>query len=481
MTGPTRRRLLRTAPGVVLAPTLAGTRRGDGAGSSVSVGTGERGGRGRPQPRPRAREQAQAQTQDALRVSITETNAPLPAGEYLRVTTALENTGTDAIRTEASLLVGDDETRVSRRGLTIEAGRTRTIRQGFYTYPVPRNDEFEIQVAAGGQSSARRVGVTAASSVPAARPDSELAVQPGTAVLFEAEAVDPGSAQRTVWWVDGERVGGGVGGPWVSTYYAERGAHYRWHEFESSGTHDVTAAVLPGTAPIAEPSRETYAARWRVEVTDDGATSPTVEGVRPREQVVSISRTTPTEFELVATDPDGSLDSVVWWLTQSDVILDVTELEGARDTATISLSSGCHTCTVLPWVICTDGTVTALDSRWELDARSGGNDVDGNGDGENGDIAVSIQETNSPVDAGEFLAVTATVRNGGSETRTTTVELVVGHDPTVVESRSVTLSGGERRQLQLGYETYPTARNEQFPVRVVSDADAVEATVRVLA
>ncbi|ELZ04865.1 hypothetical protein C481_03762 [Natrialba asiatica DSM 12278] len=472
---------MRTAPGVVLAPALAGTRRGDGSGSGGSVGTGEWGGRRRPQPQPqpRAREQAQAQTQDELRVSITETNAPLPAGEYLRVTTALENTGTDAIRTEASLLVGDDETRVSRRRLTIEAGRTRTIRQGFYTHPVPRNDEFTIRVAAGGQSSDRRVGVAAASSVPAARPTGELAVQPGAAVLFEAEAIDPNASQRTVWWVDGELIGGGVGGPWASTYYAERGAHYRWHEFESSGTHDVTAAVLPGTAPIAEPSRETYAARWRVDVTDGGAAPPTVEGVRPREQVVPISPATSTEFELLATDPDGSLDSVVWWLTQSDVILDVTELEGTRDTATISLSSGCHTCTVLPWVICTDGTVTALESRWELDARSGGDDgADGSGaDG----IAVSIQETNSPVDAGEFLAVTATARNGGSETRTTIVELVVGHDPTVVERRSVTLAGGERRELHLGYETYPTARNEQFPVRVVSDADAAETTVRVLA
>ncbi|ADD05137.1 uncharacterized protein Nmag_1561 [Natrialba magadii ATCC 43099] len=427
------------------------------------------------------------ETDGSLSISITETNAPVPAGEYLQVEAELTNTGSTDVRTEAALVVGVGETEISRRGMTVGAGETETIRQGFYTYPVPQDDEFPVRIETPHGVAEQTVNVTAAEALPSARPDSELAVQPGTEVLFEAEALDPDESQTTIWWVDGESVTTGVGGAWEWQYYEEIGADFWWHEFEEPGSHEVTAAVIPddeATGP-GETAEETYAARWEIEVTDDGAASPSVEGVRPAENVVPIQEGDQVEFELEATDPDGGLDRVVWWLTQADTILDVTELEGDADTAVISMDGGCHTCHVVPWVICDDGTATALQSRWEIDAVGDGDDEDDEENGDDGDdtgqLGLSIQGTNSPVDAGDFLEVTASVTNDGAETRTASVELIVGHDPTGVDSETVTLEPGESETLTLGYETYETSQDEQFPVRVESGDSTAEASVQVFA
>ncbi|WP_049922040.1 hypothetical protein [Halopiger djelfimassiliensis] len=403
---------------------------------------------------------------DALEVSIVDTDAPVGAGEFLRVTAAIENTGTTAVRAEVALVVGHDPERVGRRRLTIEAGETRTVRQGFFTYPVPRESTFPVRVVADGVSAERTVSVRGASTLPVASPDGELAVQPETRVLFEAGAVEPGESQRTVWWVDGERVGTSIG-PWQSTYYAAFDADYRWQSFETLGTHEVAAAVVP------QEGTRTYAARWRVEVTGGGHASPSVEAVRPRSSVVSVSRGETVTFELEATDPDGSLDRVVWWLTQSDVILGTSDLEGATDTARLSTDAGCHTCRVLPWVIATDGTATALEDAWQFRRREREPSPDA--------VDVRIGSTNAPVDAGEFLEVSAVVENASGAGRTAELELVVGHDPTVVDTQTVTLDPGETRTVTLGYETYPTSQDERFPVRVIGGGDDDEVTVLVVA
>ncbi|ELY92476.1 hypothetical protein C483_07634 [Natrialba hulunbeirensis JCM 10989] len=473
MTKPSRRRLLQglTAGGITLG----------------AVQWSDRTARARRQTtNTNANTDTHTDTEGSLSVSIIETNAPVPAGEYLRVETALTNTGSTDIRTEVTLVVGFGETEVTRRGMTIGAGETETIRQGFYTYPVPQDDEFPVRVETPHGVAEQTVTVTAAEALPSARPDSELAVQPGTEVLFEAEALDPDESQTTIWWVDGESVTSGVGGAWEWQYYEEIGADFWWHEFEDPGSHEVTAAVIPDDGPTGpgETAEETYAARWEVEVTDDGAASPSVEGVRPTERVVSIQEGDQVEFELEATDPDGGLDRVVWWLTQADRILGVTELEGDADTAVLSMDGGCHTCHVVPWVICDDGTATTLSSRWEIDAVGDEDDEDESGDDDGtgtDQLGLSIQGTNSPVDAGEFLEVTATVTNDGTETRTTSVELVVGHDPTGVDSETVTLEPGESETLTLGYETYETSQDEQFPVRVESDGVTAETSVQVFA
>lgn len=68
-----------------------------------------------------------------------------------------------------------------------------------------------------------------------------------------------------------------------------------------------------------------------------------------------------------------------------------------------------------------------------------------------------------------ILDVIVAVEDRGDEAVSREVALVVGHDPTVVETRTVTVDPGATDRLTLGYETYPTSRDEEFPVRVESE------------
>ncbi|WP_049928013.1 hypothetical protein [Halopiger goleimassiliensis] len=396
-----------------------------------------------------------------LEVSIVETDGPVPAGEYLRVTTALENRRTSDVRTAVELIVGEDPERIERRVLTVRAGETETVRQGFYTYPVPRDDAFPVRVETDYGTAETTVSVEGASPLPAASPDGELAVGTGTEVFFEAGAVDPGRSQRTVWWVDGDRVAGGVGGPWQHAYFGEADADYFRHEFESPGTHDVAAAVLPEDGG-------SYAATWTVDVGPDANGPPTVEDRTPADDTLAVGRGDRYEVSLSASDPGGGLDRVVWWLTQADVLLEVQDLAGESDTATLSTDAFCHTCTVLPWVICSDGRIAVADG-WQL---LEGEDPD---DG----VSVSIRSTNAPLPAGDTLEVIVDVANEGSSAVTQHLELVVGHDPELVDTQEITLGPGESGAATLEFETYPAATDQTFPARVIGPDDEAETQVSV--
>lgn len=94
-------------------------------------------------------------------------------------------------------------------------------------------------------------------------------------------------------------------------------------------------------------------------------------------------------------------------------------------------------------------------------------------------FAVTILETNDPVAAGAFLSVMARLENPGEDERTATVDLVVGHDPTVEDSQSVTVDAGEATTIELGYDTVPVPRDVSFPVRVETEGDADERSVSV--
>ncbi|WP_276253157.1 lamin tail domain-containing protein [Halomontanus rarus] len=82
-------------------------------------------------------------------------------------------------------------------------------------------------------------------------------------------------------------------------------------------------------------------------------------------------------------------------------------------------------------------------------------------------FSVSIIETNDPVDAGEFLEVTAEIENTSDAAVTREVDLVVGGE--VMDTDSVMLDRGAATELTVGYETYPVRRNVDFPVTVVSE------------
>lgn len=83
-------------------------------------------------------------------------------------------------------------------------------------------------------------------------------------------------------------------------------------------------------------------------------------------------------------------------------------------------------------------------------------------------FSVLVDETNSPVDAGERVDVVATVRNTGDAEGTESVTLSVGG--TVVDEVGVTVPPGETARVVLTWDTDEGDVGEQVPVVTVGDA-----------
>ncbi len=99
--------------------------------------------------------------------------------------------------------------------------------------------------------------------------------------------------------------------------------------------------------------------------------------------------------------------------------------------------------------------------------------------GSQGHLEVTDLETNAPVTGGEWLEVTATLSNTGDGPAGREVELVVGHDPTTVDTQPVTVGAGETATVSLGYETYPVTNDDEFPVYVRTGDETASQTVLV--
>ncbi|WP_436343388.1 hypothetical protein [Natronorubrum sp. FCH18a] len=295
-------------------------------------------------------------------VRIVEIPDTVVGGALLDWTVELENPTDEPIRPTVEYTVDGES--LGTVTLTVGPGATeRPTAPSYQTEPVATADEVTVRVAANGDSDERTVRVLPADELDEAFqfPESELTVQPETTVHFEVGAVDPEASQTTTWWVDGERVGDTFADPWQGTYFFEQGAHFWQETFETQGTYEVVAGV--------DVDGEQYRASWTVTVAPEGLADPTIEAARPEAGILEVDREDPTAttLELDVADPDGNLDRVVWWLTQADTILGVSEVSGASDTATLTVDGGlCHTCVVVPWVITGDGTFTSA-FLWEVD------------------------------------------------------------------------------------------------------------------
>ncbi len=293
--------------------------------------------------------------------------------------------------------------------------------------------------------------------------DQELTVRPGTTILFEVDAELMASQGSTHWYVDGEYITTPVG-PWPSTYFHDVGREYFAHTFDSAGTSLVDTAVTAGDGNAAS--------RWEVTVTENGAAPPTVDAAWPATSELAADKSTTLELEVSSSGTE--LDRVVWWMTQSDVILDVSDVEGASDTASVEIDGGCHTCQIEAWILDDNNAYTAV-NPWVFKDFATADDNGGNEE----NVVVRIQDTNSPVTGGEVLEVTATIENTGAAEVTREVDLVVGNDPETVDSHTVTVPAGEMEQLDLVFETYPVAQDDEFPVRVEAGENTVERGVYV--
>ncbi|AGB36375.1 COG1470 family protein [Natronococcus occultus] len=395
-------------------------------------------------------------------VRILETNAPVEGGTLLEVTVELENAGTESARpTVESFVDGDRHSAVTT---TVDASDTATVDLGGYrTAPVEADERISVRAETEDDADERAVDVLAVPELDPGgiEPDPEIAIRPGTTVLFEVESDALGEyGGRTQWFVDGEYVGWSMG-PWYSAYYSHRGVDYWQQTFESPGTREVTAAVGDDD--------ETSRATWTVEVTEIGTAAPSLDEHRPTEESLEVVRGEPTELELDVSQPDGALERVVWWLGHSDTVLDTTDVSGTEDTTSIGLAGGCYACPIVVWVIGEDGAV-ASENPWVIDEVGDPDDT----------LDVTITETNDPIDAGEVLEVTADVENATADERSGEADLIVGHDPELVDSQSLTVDGGGTETVDLEFETAVVRRTQTFPARVEVEDVADERTVEVV-
>ncbi|ELY69694.1 COG1361 family protein [Natrinema versiforme] len=439
-----RRRLLRWAAASSTIPVVSGTGHAQSDGATAGTNGGE----------------------SAVAVRLVDVTDPVEGGGLLRWTAELENPTDRTVRPTVEYLV-DGESAGSVT-LTLEPGETeRPFPRSYRIEPAARDREVTVRVRTEGDSAARAVTVLGVDELDDSltSPNDPVAVQPGTTVFFEAGAVDPDAdrSQFTGWWVDGERVGDSLVGPaWQSVYYAEQNAHYWQYTAEIEGTDRVTAGI--------DTEDGNYRADWTVSVTPDGHASPTIEAARPERGTLPVDPGETIDLEIDVTDPDGALERVVWWLSQADLILGTSDVSGTTDTASLTVDGGlCHTCSVIAWVISDDGTFTS-DSLWQVDETR--SDHTG--------LSVSITGTNDPVDTGDVLEVTAELANGGPDTVTRDVDLVVGHDPQRVDTRSVSVAGGGTETVTLEFETAVVDRTQAFPVRVETDDAVAERTVEVI-
>ncbi|WP_265109661.1 hypothetical protein [Halosolutus halophilus] len=297
-------------------------------------------------------------------VTIIETNAPVEGGDVLEVTAAVENRGETTIRPEVEQRIGG-ELRATIE-TTIAPGETETLDHSTYrTYPVAQPDDLSVRIETANAAAERTIDVLAVDELDAAQttPGREIAVQPGTAVLFEVESdtLDEYGG-GTHWFVD-EAYEGHAAGPWHAAYYSREGTQYLTHTFESPGTYEVTAAV--------DGDERNYRAIWNVRVTPDGTAAPVIEERQPIDESIGVGRDGTTELELTVSHPDGAIDRVVWWLGHADRILGVSDVSGAEDTASLTLDGGCHGCPIIAWVIGDDGSITA-ERVWTIDDRTAG-------------------------------------------------------------------------------------------------------------
>ncbi len=90
---------------------------------------------------------------------------------------------------------------------------------------------------------------------------------------------------------------------------------------------------------------------------------------------------------------------------------------------------------------------------------------------------LSIQQTNTPVDTGQPVRVTAALTNSGPDPITKTVRLIVGKNPEQVDSTTITVASGETKTVTLGYQTPTVKHTQTFPVRVktseMSDSQSI--------
>ncbi|WP_049927825.1 hypothetical protein [Halopiger goleimassiliensis] len=394
----------------------------------------------------------------AVSVRIVGTNDPVDAGDVLEVVAAVE---TDASTTaDLAFVVGEEPTVVDRRSVSLEAGEREYVEFAFETYPVEHDDEFPVRVETATDAVERTVRVfgTAGSGLERRRPPEEaITIEPGTAVLFEVDPAGAVDHTDVAWDGDGEPP---PGTPLAVDYTSATGWPAAFRQFDAPGTYAVTATG---------PDGETVG--WTVRVENGGASAPTVELAVDPGPDARVGVDDPVVFTATAA-ADAPLAQVVWVEGQNLTVPAVSPLEGTYDVATLSRSPPGWVSAGYPtsaFAVTAAGLVSEVATIEGPEIRP--------------PVDVEIVATNDPVEGGARLEVVAEATNVGGMMMvgdpTQELRLIVGHDPELVDTATVAPAWNETERVTLGYETYPVATDDEFPVRVEGADDAAERTVLV--
>lgn len=398
-----------------------------------------------------------AERGQSLDVIVSDASGPVDAGEALSVTARLENVGDEDVAETVRLEVGEEV--VDTDTVTLAAGEVTTTTLGYETAAVARTTRFPVTVTAGTDTAERVVTVFGTEDPSIARigPADEIAVQPGSTVLFEAAVSDPVEAE---WYVDDDGPLSNLEELFFGSVTTHLNRAALSPTFETTGTREVRV--------VADDS----AVGWTVDVDPDGSGPPSIETLssEPGEDETAGSSDT-LEVTTTVSHPDGGLGSVLWFEPGNAIVVDESDVSDDRDTATLSrpiedaywIERGYETTAA---VVSDAGVVGDVDSVPGPDVRP--------------PFAVEIADANDPVDAGDVLEVTAEVRNEGGTFAgegSQEIELAVGGE--VVDTDAVTLGLGETTTVTLGYETATVRRDVEFPVTIASPDDLADRTVRV--
>ncbi|ELY61358.1 hypothetical protein C491_00832 [Natronococcus amylolyticus DSM 10524] len=400
---------------------------------------------------------------EGVGVRLRETNAPVAAGERLEVTADLE--GRTETTVDARLVVGHDPETVEERSVALEPDETASITLGYETPRVRRTQSFPVRLEAGADADERTVTVlgTDDGESAAIRPDAdEITVQPGTTVLFEVAAgrrLEPADLE----WEADDAIAGDLALASDYTFLTGTGAYLAAPE--ATGSYDVGATVPTETGSASHD--------WILEVDSTGREPPTIESFDSDPDAdATVGVDDVVENRLVARDPEGRLDRVVWIEGQNRTVLRVDDLEGERDESTLARMGPGWVAAGYP----TGARVVCEDGRTSAEAVVDGPEI-------RPPFAVEIVGTNEPLEGGDRLEITVEVENEGGMMvvgdTTQEIELLVGTDRERVDTAAVTVPFGTTETVTLGYETYPVATEDTFPVRVESPDDAAERTVTV--
>ena len=327
-----------------------------------------------------------------------------------------------------------------------------------------RRRDYITTVGSGvGALATTGVGQAQTSSLERVCPaEGSTTVRPGGEVVFEAAAspgVDPSAAE---WRVEGSGAAEVAGGAPFWSYTGRTGNPAVYCRFDDPGTYQVVVTV-GGTA-----------VGWQVTVDENAPAAPS--GTLTCDPGPDATITTREEIAVTATASDGggALDRLIWQEGRNATYVDTADLSGSDATVTYTVTAGNAIWFIggypmMGWVVCDDGRVSV--------ARTEGPSIAAMRD-------VTITGTNAPVRAGETLVVDAEVAIHGSSTYhsfvTANPELIVGHDPTRVDSATVEVMAGETEPVRLEFTTATVRNTQTFPVRVETQHAASETDVTVV-